>query len=203
MYSDWLYPNHLETRWKHIWIVLHAPFHFALLIVMVGTSKLIINWKLLEINEQVRTALSVPALTNSLGNTNISPTTAEIVSSLNSTVTSFLNLYPATKDQAKIALEAMGVLSNVSTLPQETWSWLAQNGTMITDMVNEEPAIQQWLFYREDILAVVMNSVLSNFGAAGIKRNSSSAELVADIISKKFNLVVSTAWTLLLRLRSI
>lgn len=57
IYFDWMHPNHMACRRQLLWTMLHAPFHFPLLIVMVAVNKFVINWKLLEINSQVTDAI--------------------------------------------------------------------------------------------------------------------------------------------------
>ncbi|KAK2614092.1 hypothetical protein N8I77_000950 [Diaporthe amygdali] len=189
IYFDWMHPNHMACRRQLLWAMLHAPFHFALLIVMVAVNKFIINWKLLEINSQVTDAIYA-VVRSFLPDV---PTSVDVASRLNSTVTGYLEAFPATKNQAVILSKVMAMLNDISLLPDELWGQILRNGGTPVNR-NGLPGgnitlTEHWLIDREDLLCSVMNSVLSNFGMDGIKRDRMSTMPVASYISKKFNLV--------------
>lgn len=191
IYFDWMHPNHMACRRQLLWAMLHAPFHFSLLIVMVAVNKFIINWKLLEINSQVTDAIYA-VVRSFLPDI---PTSVDVATRLNSTVTGYLEAFPATKNQAEILSKVMSRLNDISHLPDELWEQILRNGGSPTSRVGfsgtNSTLTDHWLIDREDLLCNVMNSVLSNFGMSNIKRDRLSAMPVASYIAKKFNLVVS------------
>lgn len=191
IYFDWMHPNHMACRRQLLWAMLHAPFHFSLLIVMVAVNKFIINWKLLEINSQATDAIYA-VVRSFLPDI---PTSVDVASRLNSTVTGYLEAFPAAKNQAAILSKVMSRLNDISHLPDELWEDILRNGgTPVTwngISGGNSTLSEHWLIDREDLLCSVMNSVLSNFGMDAIKRDRLSTLPVASYIAKKFNLVVS------------
>lgn len=190
IYFDWMHPNHMASRRQLLWAMLHAPFHFSLLIVMVAVNKFIINWKLLEINSQVTDAIYA-VVRSFLPDI---PTSVDVATRLNSTVTGYLEAFPAAKNQAEILEKVMLRLNDISLLPDELWGQILRNGgSPIRAGLSggNSTLTEHWLIDREDLLCSVMNSVLSNFGIAAIKRDRLSTMTVASYIAKKFNLVVS------------
>lgn len=190
IYFDWMHPNHMACRRQLLWAMLHAPFHFSLLIVMVAVNKFIINWKLLEINSQVTDAIYA-VVRSFLPDI---PTSVDVATRLNSTVTGYLEAFPASKNQAEILSKVMSRLNEISQLPDELWGEILRNGgTPVTRTGlsgGNSTLTEHWLIDREDLLCSVMNSVLSNLGMGGIKRDRLSTMKVASYIAKKFNLVV-------------
>lgn len=189
IYFDWMHPNHMASRRQLLWAMLHAPFHFSLLIVMVAVNKFIINWKLLEINSQVTDAIYA-VVRSFLPDI---PTSVDVATRLNSTVTGYLEAFPAAKNQAEILEKVMLRLNDISLLPDELWGQILRNGgSPIRAGLSggNSTLTEHWLIDREDLLCSVMNSVLSNFGIAAIKRDRLSTMTVASYIAKKFNLVV-------------
>lgn len=88
----------------------------------------------------------------------------------------------------------MSRLNEISQLPDELKGKILRNGgTPVTKTglsgVNST-LTEHWLIDREDLLCSAMNSVLSNLGMGGIKRDRLSTMKVASYIAKKFNLVV-------------
>lgn len=191
IYFDWMHPNHMASRRQLLWAMLHAPFHFSLLIVMVAVNKFIINWKLLEINSQVTDAIYA-VVRSFLPDI---PTSVDVATRLNSTVTGYLDAFPAAKNQAEILDKVMSRLNDISHLPDELWGQILRNGGTPVSRDGfsggNSTVTDHWLIDREDLLCSVMNSVLSNFGMGAIKRDRLSAMSVASYIAKKFNLVVS------------
>lgn len=190
IYFDWMHPNHMASRRQLLWAMLHAPFHFSLLIVMVAVNKFIINWKLLEINSQVTDAIYA-VVRSFLPDI---PTSVDVATRLNSTVTGYLEAFPAAKNQAEILEKVMLRLNDISLLPDELWGQILRNGGSPVRAGlsgGNSTLTEHWLIDREDLLCSVMNSVLSNFGIAAIKRDRLSTMTVASYIAKKFNLVVS------------
>ncbi|KAK7720986.1 hypothetical protein SLS64_001279 [Diaporthe eres] len=189
IYFDWMHPNHMASRRQLLWAMLHAPFHFSLLIVMVAVNKFIINWKLLEINSQVTDAIYA-VVRSFLPDI---PTSVDVATRLNSTVTGYLDAFPAAKNQAEILDKVMSRLNDISHLPDELWGQILRNGGTPVSRDGfsggNSTVTDHWLIDREDLLCSVMNSVLSNFGMGAIKRDRFSAMSVASYIAKKFNLV--------------
>lgn len=194
IYFDWMHPNHMACRRQLLLAMLHAPFHFALLIAMVVVNKFIINWKLLEINSQVTEAIYA-VVRSFLPDV---PTSVDVASRLNTTVTGYLDAFPATKNQVAILSKIMARLNDISLLPDELWGQILRNGGMPVSRNGlsggNSTLAEQWITDREDLLRSVTNSVLSNFGMDAIKRDRTSTMSVASYIAKKFNLVVSLSW---------
>jgi hypothetical protein len=189
IYFDWMHPNHMASRRQLLWAMLHAPFHFSLLIVMVAVNKFIINWKLLEISSQVTD--SIYAVVRSF--LPDIPTSVQVAERLNSTVAGYLRGFPAAKNQGEILANAMARVEEIAIMPDQIWEDIIRNGgSRVAWNVSGGNATleEHWLIDREDLLCTVMNSVLSNFGLQGIKRDRLSTLPVASYISKKFNLVV-------------
>lgn len=195
IYFDWMHPNRMTSWPQTAWALLHLPFHFALLLVMEAMNQFIIWWRLLELISQ-----SAANIFNVLSTLPVVPTSQEVASKLNETVTKFFETYPAQEDKTSVTEGVMEILQNVSRLPDELWKELSNrageagesslSGGAMTDSLHE---------FQDDLVELfssTIDTIFSNFeldpfeGKSTNTTDAFSAQKEAfEATTRMFNLV--------------
>jgi hypothetical protein len=162
IYFDWMHPNRMTSWPQTAWALLHLPFHFALLLVMEAMNQFIIWWRLLELIRQ-----SAADIFDVLSSLPAVPTSQQVASRLNETVTKFFETYPA-QDDGKLATEGLaGTLQNVSSLPQELWGDLSHRAGYASGPLASSEALAGALHEFQDdlvqLFSATIDTVFSNF----------------------------------------
>lgn len=140
IYFDWMHPNNMASLRQLSWVLIHAPFHFAQLLLMEAMNQFVIWWKLLEIMRGVSSSIYAILDESSWSSSTIPPTGQQVALELNETVLAFLEQYPASTDENLILDSVTETLNDVLEMPQELWDTIFQadydgGGTNGTDLL--------------------------------------------------------------------
>ncbi|KAK7707533.1 hypothetical protein SLS64_007052 [Diaporthe eres] len=195
IYFDWMHPNRMTSWPQTAWALLHLPFHFALLLVMEAMNQFIIWWRLLELIRQ-----SAADIFNVLSTLPVVPTSQEVASKLNETVTKFVETYPAQEDGTSGTEGVMETLKNVSGLPQQLWDELSNRAGHANESFVSSGAFADSL--REfqgdlvELFSATIDTIFSNFELEPSERDptemtdASSVQTEAfEATTRMFNLV--------------
>ncbi|KAL2273100.1 hypothetical protein FJTKL_05576 [Diaporthe vaccinii] len=195
IYFDWMHPNRMTSWPQTAWALLHLPFHFALLLVMEAMNQFIIWWRLLELIRQ-----SAADIFNVLSTLPAVPTSQEVASKLNETVTRFVETYPAQEDGTSGTEGVMETLKNVSSLPQELWDELSNRAGHANESFVSSGAFADSL--REfqgdlvELFSTTIDTIFSNFELEPFERDptemtdaSSIQREALEATTRMFNLV--------------
>lgn len=195
IYFDWMHPNRMTSWPQTAWALLHLPFHFALLLVMEAMNQFIIWWRLLELIRQ-----SAADVFNVLSTLPGVPTSQEVASKLNETVTRYVETYPAQDDRTPGAEGAMETLKNVSSLPQELWDEISTKAGHANESFVSSGAFKDSLREFQDdlveLFSITIDTIFSNFELEPFEReptemtDATSAQREAfEATTRMFNLV--------------
>ncbi|KAJ4391875.1 hypothetical protein N0V93_005495 [Gnomoniopsis smithogilvyi] len=120
VYFDWMHPNDMASRRKLVWALVHAPFHFTLLLVMEAVNQLIVWWRIMEILKQ-NSADIFSALGSRQSPADAAPTSEEVARRLNETATDILDRFIASENMREIMDNVMGRLNDIAQLPDEVF----------------------------------------------------------------------------------
>lgn len=172
IYFDWMHPNKMTCWPQTAWALLHLPFHFALLLVMEAMNQFIIWWRLLELIRQ-----SAADIFNVLSILPTVPTSQQVASRLNQTVTKFFETYPAQDEGAVSTDGLMETLRNVSTLPQELWDGLSSKvGHGNESFASSEALTESYREFQDDLVelfSATIDTIFSNFELEPFERGRS------------------------------
>jgi hypothetical protein len=116
-YFDWMRRLHLPPFRQQLWAFLHFPVHLAMVLFLEGSTQFVVWWKILEVETDLSNTLSGVF---DLVDTQMITTTAQVMERLNSTVISFLTLYPPVYTDTITAVE--NALANLSSIPDSLWT---------------------------------------------------------------------------------
>ncbi|POS70246.1 hypothetical protein DHEL01_v211361 [Diaporthe helianthi] len=171
IYFDWMHPNRMTSWPQTAWALLHLPFHFALLLVMEAMNQFIIWWRLLELIRQ-----SAADIFGVLSDLPAAPTSQQVASKLNETVTRFLETYPAQKDGALATDGLTEILRNVSALPQELWDELSNRAGYSDESFLPSQALRESLGGLHDdlveLFSATIDTIFSNFELEPFERET-------------------------------
>lgn len=194
IYFDWMHPNRMTSWPQTAWALLHLPFHFALLLVMEAMNQFIIWWRLLELIRQ-----SAADIFNVLSTLPAVPTSQEVASKLNETVTKFVETYPAQEDATLGTEGVMEALKNVSSLPQELWDELSKKvGSADETFVSSGGLTTSLREFQGDLVelfSTTIDTIFSNFELEperkpSVMTDAASAQREAfEATTRMFNLV--------------
>lgn len=195
IYFDWMHPNNMTSWPQTAWALLHLPFHFALLLVMEAMNQFIIWWRLLELIRQ-----SAADIFNVLSTLPAVPTSQEVATRLNETVTMFFETYPAQEDRTSVSEAVMATLQNVSRLPQELWDELSTKaGPANESFVSSGALADSVREFQDDLVGLfstTIDTIFSNFELEPFEREPAemtdgpSAQREAfEATTRMFNLV--------------
>ncbi|KAG8162597.1 hypothetical protein KVR01_008362 [Diaporthe batatas] len=195
IYFDWMHPNRMTSWPQTAWALLHLPFHFALLLVMEAMNQFIIWWRLLELIRQ-----SAADIFNIISVLPEVPTSQQVASKLNETVTRFYETYPAQEDGALATDGIAETLRNVSVLPQELWNELSNKGGGVNASFSPSEALRESLREFEDdlveLFSATIDTIFSNFELEPLEREPSgitdalgAQKEAFEVTTRMFNLV--------------
>ncbi|ORY67023.1 uncharacterized protein BCR38DRAFT_509389 [Pseudomassariella vexata] len=175
IYFDLDHHSETTSRRRTAWVFFHLPFHMALVVLLEGTNKFVVIWKILESSASANSAL------NGVFEDVRAPstlTTQEVIGKIRSIVVDQLVLYKP-NDTLKTWTHLNTTFANISTIPDMFWSI----GVPVDD-----PTVDRFTDSFKDIVLTVLENIQAFFGIHGPVEsatfNLSSLENVA-IYSRK------------------
>lgn len=195
IYFDWMHPNRMTSWPQTAWALLHLPFHFALLLVMEAMNQFIIWWRLSELIRQ-----AAADIFNVLSTLPAVPTSQEVASKLNETITKYAETYPAQEDGTVGTEGVMETLKNVSSLPQELWDEISNKvGHANESFVSSGGLTTSLREFQGDLVelfSTTIDTIFSNFELEPFEREPSgmtdasrAQEEAFEATTRMFNLV--------------